>query len=152
MIEVGSFDHFIGSAHRTQLLLHFCETGSRVICDPPVLDTDLDYLVYVRDLDEAGWWFSSHHWKNCFEDWEDKVDKDPGTQADYYTVEIADGARFQAWRRKEVNVIVTDDELLHLRSRAATLLAAQLNLQSKAERIALFRCIKFGETYGGRLA
>ena len=150
LIEKNSIRDFFQWAHREGVLLDAQDTGSRVICDPPVLDTDDDKLLLVKDLEHAGNWFSCNGWDNCFEDWKDKADKDPAEQVDTYTVELADGARFQSWRRGTVNVIVTDDEVLHLRSRAATLLAKELNLTDKKDRIRLFRAVKFAENYGGR--
>lgn len=126
---------------------HICQSGSRVICDPPVLNTDQDYLMLVEDLDAAGIAFQSYRYLNCLDEW---LNTEAGDRQDYYSVELEAGARFQAWRFEDINVIVTDDETLHLRSVAATLLAKQLNLQTKAERIKLFRCIKFGEEYAGR--
>lgn len=150
--EYGSWEDFIAnSGSYPYKVLHHTMSGSRVICDPPVLDTDVDYLVLVEDLDVAGAYFHAYQWHNCLENWLDKGDKDKGAlDSSGYAVELECGARFQAWRQGEINVILTDDETLHLRSVAATLLAKQLNLQTKAERIKLFRCIKFGEEYAGR--
>lgn len=147
----GSLEHFLRESSYSYAVKHCMQSGSRVICDPPVMDTDVDYLVLVDDLDVAGAFFHAYDWHNCLENWLDKEDKDKGAMdASGYAVELECGARFQAWRQGEVNVILTDDETLHMRSVAATLLAKQLNLQSKEERIKLFRCIKFGEAYGGR--
>ena len=151
IIENASLDHFLEWASGLGLLLDCAPTGSRVICCPAVLNTDADFLVLVTELNAAGAFFLCEGWSNCFEAWKEKDNTDPREQQDSYTVELEGGARFQAWRRGEVNVILTDDVALHMRSRAATLLAQQLALNDKDERISLFRCIKFGETYTGRL-
>lgn len=149
--DAESLSAFNAFAKGYGILLDHQLSGSRVICDPPVLDTDEDHLYLVSDLDHAGQWFGAMGWDNCLADWIDKQERDPGSRdATGYAVELESGARFQAWRRGEVNVIITDDETLHLRSVAATLLATRLNLRAKEERIKLFRCIKFGEVYGGR--
>lgn len=142
-VGTSEFDNFS--------VLHVYKTGSSVICNPPVLDTDEDYLVLVDNLEEAGFWFQPHGWTNCFDDWSNKQDSDPGIDVDGYTIELTTGARFQAWRREKENIIVTDDRTLHIQSVAATLLAKELNLTDKAQRIALFRAIKFGEEYTGPL-
>ena len=122
-------------------------TGSSYTCDPPVTTTDRDYLVLVDNLDTAGCDLKDAGWVNCLKDWEERADTDPGTRCDDYSIEIEGGARFQAWRLGELNVIVTDDVALHTRSRAATELCKALNLTEKADRIALFRCVKFGEHF-----
>lgn len=132
-------------------IIDVCPTGSRIICDPPVMNTDEDYLLLVRDLDQAGYYFLAKGWVNCFEKWREKVDTDEFVNPDNYSVEIEGGARFQSWRSGSINVIVTDNVPLHLRSRAATLLARELNLTNKDDRIALFRCIKYNMDYSGRM-
>lgn len=149
---INDFISFCNDHHGQGFVKDIRLSGSSVICDPPVIDTDVDYLILVEDLNQAGAYFSCEEWTNCFEDWNEKTDKDPFLHHDEYTVELESGARFQAWRCSNINVILTDDETLHLRNRAATLLAKELNLLNKSERIKLFRCIKFGEAYGGRYA
>lgn len=128
------------------VVLHVYRSGSSVICDPPVTTTDVDLLILVSDLEETGIAFIK--WENCLEEFvsgSDKIDKSG------YIAEILDGARFSAFRMGKLNVIITDDQALHIRSVAATLLAKELNLQDKQERIALFRAVKFGENYEGPL-
>lgn len=126
--------------------LHIFLSGSSVICDPPVLNTDRDYFMLVDNLDGAGTAFYQRGWRNCFEDWLSKSDTDPAKLSDDgYSVEIEGGSRFQAWRMLDENVIVTDDEALHLRNVGATYVAKALNLQRKEDRISLFRCMKYGE-------
>lgn len=129
------------------------QSGSRVICDPPVIDTDDDHLVLVCDLDSANQLFSDLGWSNCMQNWAGREDTDSGIalDEDQYAAEDKYGARFSAWRQGEINVIVTDDTTLYLRSVGATLVAKELNLCAKPERIALFRAIKYGEHYEGDL-
>lgn len=140
-----SIDDLVISVHRT---------GSSFTCDPPVLDTDDDYLVLIEPgrLEEAGCRLDKYAFTNCFDDWVDKEDTDDATLSESgYSVETAAGARFSAWRRGKVNLIVTDDIPFYLRSVGATLLAKELNLQHKHQRIDLFRCLKFGNVYEGPL-
>lgn len=145
------FESYIHWMHRYERDPHFVMSGSRVICDPPVLDTDIDYLVYVNNLESSGDVLMRHGWTNCFEEWAAKEDTDPGKQVNDYTIEIEDGARFQAWRNGEANVIVTDSKSFYVRSCAATLMAKSLNLRQKSQRIELFRAIKYGNDYNGPL-
>lgn len=120
-------------------------TGSRYTVQPAVLTTDDDWLVLVDSLQVVKEYMDSQPpepwlgwpWDQC-------------THAYNPDVEDAD---FIAWRNETtgVNLIVTDDPTFYLRSVSATLLAAKLNLKTKEERIALFRAIKFGDDYTGRL-
>ena len=117
------------------------QTGSRYTVMPAVLDTDEDWLVLVEDLKatakEMDDDFVLNPWSPCL--------------PQEYNSEAETSWRFRAWRRGEVNLIVTDDRTMYLRSVAATLLAAKLNLKTKEERVELFRAIKFGDKHEGRL-
>ena len=117
-------------------------TGSRYTVRPAVLTTDDDWLVLVEDLAAAEKVANeSANWEPCAGVAGPKtlgIETDYSAEAGYW--------RFSAWRWGSVNLIVTDDKTMYLRSVAATLLAAKLNLQNKEERIALFREIKFGFT------
>lgn len=107
-------------------------TGSKYTVTPPVLTTDDDWLVLVPDLDEAVALLEAHPlWQ-------------PAAAIPY---DIDGGLwRFRAYRGgPNVNLIVTDDKTMYLRSVGATLLAAKLNLQNKGDRVALFREIRFGD-------
>ena len=90
--------------------------GSRVTCDPPVMNTDADYLIecpsaeaavsaVVNDLSSAGyqWEGSSNHYQSCAV------------------------VGFMSWR-------------------IATALCARLNLMKKADRIAVFQAVLYGKT------
>lgn len=117
-------------------------TGSWFTCDPPVLDTDEDWLVLVKDL--IAFQFEAKQ-----DGWEDCLHEDARSQ---YNMEEGCGMYWIAVRKGKVNLIVTNDEAYYLRSVGATLLCKQLNLQDKDERIKLFRSIKFEEPYNGRYA
>ena len=114
------------------------DTGSRVICDPPVMNTDHDILILVDNLCLAMAHYEAHGWTNCLH-----------TGNPY--VEEGNGEMWCAFRKGIENHIITADVPLYLRSVGATLIAKELNLQSKDDRIALFRCLKFGEAYKGEL-
>lgn len=117
-------------------LLSLAFVGSRVTCDPPPTNTDLDVLVYVRDLAlvtdslvRAGFGhdgsdISDHH---DF-DWNSK---------------------FRSYSRGEVNLIITDDEDFHRRFLAASSVAKRLNLLRKEDRVALFQAVLYGNACEG---
>jgi len=111
-------------------------TGSRYTVMPAVLNTDDDWLVLVEDLDDANAKLEAAGWVPCL-----------GT-SDPYELEVQMGLRFRAWRSGAMNLIVSDDRTYYLRSVAATLLCAKLNVRNKDERIALFREIKMGDCCG----
>lgn len=110
-------------------------TGSRYTVTPAVLDTDDDWLVLVPDLDKANEALEAMGLEACL------------GLSDPYEVEKGRW-RFRAWRAGDTNLIVTDDQTMYLRSVAATLLAAKLNVQDKDARIELFRQIRFGVDVG----
>ncbi len=104
------------------------ETGSRYICNPPVMNTDADLILLVEDREaygiEAGRWgfglcgkYESH------------------------------SSNFDAYRVGVVNLIVTDNLVWYFRFAAATELAKQMNILEKSNRIDLFHTILEGEEY-----
>jgi hypothetical protein len=114
------------------IVLH--EVGSRVTCDPPVTDTDDDWLCLTND------------WR------------------EFINVAVRDGfvvggsvpadelerrketTEFTSLRRDsdKVNLIVTDSPEFFKRFMAATSVAKRLNLQVKEDRIALFQAVLYG--------
>lgn len=99
-------------------------TGSRVICDPPPMDTDEDWVVLVGDLD----------------DFEEQL-KDSGwlaTMSDEY------GEGIRTYRKDILNLVVTDAPQVYSRWRLATLVARRLNLLRKEDRIMVFQAILYG--------
>lgn len=99
--------------------LPFFATGSRVVCDPPVMDTDVDIVVY----DEIG--------RLSMRSWAEAT-----TDSDY-------GGGVRTFRQGEVNLIITDDADVFKRWKIATQIAKRLNLKSKPERIALFQGVLY---------
>ena len=100
--------------------------GSNYICTPPVTDTDIDYIIYVDDWNGAINWMTEHGFESCGED------KYGGNQ-------------FHAFRRDELNYIITYDYIFYIRFVAATELAKRLNHKFKSDRVALFKDILYGE-------
>lgn len=120
-------------------------TGSWFTCEPPVLDTDRDYIVLVDGcIQQALADYLDDGWVPC----------DHEGARIVYALEEGYGQYWFAARRYingvNENHIVTNSEVHYLRSLGATLVCKQLNLLDKEERIKLFRCIKFEESYEGR--
>ena len=45
--------------------ISYFHTGSNYICNPPVENTDIDYMYYVNDLDECIAYLKTNGWKVC---------------------------------------------------------------------------------------
>ena len=105
--------------------LPFFRTGSREICSPPPLDTDVDFVI----LDLKG---DTQFDRNGFLQ-TTQEDRDQYGQAD-----------FMAYRRGEVNLIVVSDWSSFKAWKAATASAKQMNLLDKGKRIALFQGVLYG--------
>ena len=106
-------------------------TGSRYICNPPVLNTDKDTVFLVNSVDyeialiEEGF-----------------ITKD--SEIDYDTRGL-----FQSWRKGEDNYIVTMDQKFYEDYVLSTEGARALNLTNKDDRIKLFKAIFEARLYIG---
>lgn len=105
--------------------LEAARTGSRYICDPPVMDTDDDYICLVASLTEIhktlmqdGWDLGGSGYRNSLFSSHKKTVN--GTT---------------------MNLICTDDADYFKRFLHATETAKKLNLTDKEDRIILFRAI-----------
>jgi hypothetical protein len=109
--------------------------GSRITCDPPVLDTDQDFLVlwpqdrYERDdlinrLQGEGWELDGSFSR----------DEDNRSDPDH---------RFVSYSRERVNLITTCSPLFFRRFLAASSVAKRFNLLTKDDRIALFQAVLY---------
>lgn len=103
-------------------------TGSSVICNPPILDTDKDFII---------------------------CSKDPTILIDYlvdndFEISMNEGYEFDpdsgitCLRRLAVNLVITRDYAFYLKFVEATKLAKKLNLLEKTQRIALFQYVLYG--------
>lgn len=110
--------------------------GSRVTCNPVPLDTDEDYLCMAKPLDEMG------------ESYLDSVLTDDGWRlggskpTDETTVKADE--QFWSYTKGEINLIITRSPVFFTRFLAATSVSKRLNLMVKADRIALFRAVLYG--------
>ena len=104
-----------------------CEpVGSRVTCDPPVMNTDRDVLLLVDHLkrfcDAAGYlWFQVAH-----------------------SMAEKGVSCFQSVKKGELNLIATDSDEFFKRFMAATYVAKRLNLLKRCDRVALFQAVLYG--------
>lgn len=95
-------------------------TGSRYICDPPRLGTDIDFLIYCKtDLDQR--LFDAGYVKSEFNN--------------YLGVPSADD--FNAWRKGKVNLIVTRKRAFADTFTAATHWCKKRNLCVKIIRVSV---------------
>ena len=106
-------------------------TGSFFICYPQVVDTDKDFVVKVTDLGAAEPALLSKGYKVSVCDREE------------YDLQAEGG--FQTFRKEDINLIVTEDETFFSKFVDATLLAKELNLLKKEDRITLFQYVLYGK-------
>lgn len=114
------------------LIAHF-PTGSRVICNPPVMDTDEDHVLLVTNLGLAKEQLVRQGYTMTTDEGYQKAPKLMNFMSD-----------FRTFRKGEENLIVVNHSDAYLKWKLATQLATRFNLQNKQDRIDLFKAIKFG--------
>jgi hypothetical protein len=141
-------DHWIDILH----------TGSRVICDPPVMTTDDDWILLVSEnrfemlsdfLEQSGWRqggsIDKESWKNQgkFRSYKKDFGKiSPDLDyGDFGAAAILDDPKHYY---EILNLILITDREFFEKSRNATWLAKKLNLKNKVDRILVFRAIREG--------
>ena len=98
-------------------------TGSSYICNPPVTNTDIDFVIYSQDWDKLHNWCEQNAFKTNFEDYELE--------------------EFRSYKRGVINLIVTNDATFYKRFVKATEVAKKLNLLDKQQRIDLFDFVMY---------
>jgi hypothetical protein len=111
----------------TQHSQKFAATGSRVICDPPPMGTDEDYVCLAHPSTEGVLVTAGFEMSIDPEKYEDLPD-------------------FIPYRCGEFNVIVTEDPQFYALFVEATEEAKRLNLTDKSDRIALFQRVLYDNT------
>lgn len=106
-------------------------TGSRHIVNPPVMDTDEDYVVLVEDVFEADAWLERNGFAR------------PSTEEDYELEESSD--LLFTYRKDSLNLLVVESPNFFNKWSKATYLAKQFNLAKKEDRVALFKYVLYGE-------
>lgn len=123
--------------HLLQRCIEWHEVGSRVTCDPPVMNTDRDILCLVPNRAE----FQILALQSCF----DADGSQPHfDERDDKSLDALQRSPFISLTCHEINLIVTDDPEFARRFMAATRLAKRLNLLAKGDRIALFQAVLYG--------
>ena len=112
-------------------------TGSNYTCNPPVTDTDVDFLVLVEDLGTATARLGHDGWHMCAGK-EGHYENDKDYSLTWYAV-----------RKGKVNLILTEDPSWYNRAVHATTVCKQHNVLEKSDRIVIFRWLRDG---GGNLA
>lgn len=110
----------------------FFPCGSRVTCMPPPTDTDEDWLVLVEDMESFRFAVLAQGFEiggSLFLDAEAPLDAED---------------RFSSYSLGEVNIIATEDPTFFFKFKVATSVAKRLNLLDKADRIALFQAVLYG--------
>lgn len=103
-------------------LLKIYPTGSSYICDPPVTDTDIDFIILVSDLSIATTQLQSEGWE---------------LTSIYYK----DGLPFSSFRLGKLNYIVTEESKYYKAFVKATEAAKLLNVTDKNLRCELFTTV-----------
>lgn len=102
--------------------LPYLLTGSRVICDPPVMNTDIDIVVLdTKNVNFEKFGFSSPNASDEYEDTE-----------------------FDTYRQGDVNLIVVNNAPMFKAWKVATDSAKALNLLNKDDRIKHFQGVLYG--------
>lgn len=102
-----------------ETVVTWTHTGSSYICDPPVLTSDIDYLVLTDN----------------FTAYKDILSEDDWTDYDKYDDR---NSAFILFRKGCHKLIVTESLQWYLKFAAATELAKKMNLLDKDQRIFLF--------------
>lgn len=106
-------------------------TESRIICDPPVLNSDSDWVVLVKDTE-------AFHIQAITEGWIPPTSGDGHSQV----------PGFNSYRRGVDNLIVTSDAEWFEAFDVATYAAKKLNLLNKNDRITLFQAVMYRNKWG----
>jgi hypothetical protein len=110
--------------------------GSRVTCDPPPMDTDEDFLLLVKNVDETVGKLK-----------EIGFDSNMTTEQEreYAALKVTSGGRFRSLRFGDVNYIVTQSAFFFERFLTATHVCKMLNVMEKRHRILVFSAV-FGDS------
>lgn len=107
-------------------VLKIAAVGSRVTCNPPPTNTDIDYLALVMSVNDADSELVPQGYETT-------------TDHDYECME----STFVSYKRGNINILVTDDEQYYKAFMAATHVAKRLNLMNKSDRICLFQAVLY---------
>ncbi len=132
---------FLNKDNSEKVKNHFLrmeQVGSTVTCNPPVTDTDTDFLILIKDSSIV---VSKVHGKLINSGWTHSgvgygiAGEEPG--------EVA--KPIQTYRKGRINYIITWDVNYFDKFMDATHLAKQFNLLQKRDRVALFEYITWNK-------
>ena len=105
-------------------------TGSRYVCNPPVLITDIDFLVYSED------------------DLRDRFEELKFTETTWahYSAE-PDDSDFTLWRKGPINLITTNNKEFADEFNLATHIVKAHNVRNKAARVAVYDILNEVDMY-----
>lgn len=114
----------------------FTPVGSRITCNPPVFNTDEDWLVYVHP-DKWG-------------DFEEQLIQDDWSfdGSDIHdAADVTASSAFSSIKKGNINLIATSNKEFHSKFLTATHVAKKLNLLNKDDRILLFQAVLYANSY-----
>lgn len=115
--------------------LQMSHVGSRYTCNPPPVGTDFDVLILIPDDFSKFESLIGVHVEGGF--------RHDGSDA--YGKPDSGMFEFRSYSRDELNLIVTSSDDFYNKFMAATSIAKRFNLLEKADRVALFRAVLYGE-------
>ncbi len=107
-------------------------TGSSFICNPPVLDTDVDICILVENLADTCDILEADGWKVSSDDPEYQCEG--SGEIDFITARKGGGG-------VSTNLIIYDDQRGYTAFQHATLVAKKLNVVDKLDRVLLFQAV-----------
>ena len=106
------------------------QTGSSVICNPPVTDTDIDFVIYTNEETKLDTFLKCEGFTKSSPEEEDYDMENEG---------------FSCYRKDKLNLIITTSHTWYHKWVLATTVAKNLNLKVKADRVMLFKAILYDE-------
>lgn len=106
------------------------QTGSSVICNPPVTDTDIDFVICATIGTKLHRFLAVNGFKPSNADEEEYDLEEEG---------------FSCYRKDNINLIVTENKQWYDKWVLATKVARKLNLKVKADRVMLFKAFLYDE-------
>lgn len=108
--------------------------GSRYVCDPPVMNTDIDFLVY-SETHINGKLVLGGYKMTSLEEYAHVIDK----------------SKFKCWRRGKVNLIVTHDRPFAEAFQTGTYISRVFNVGAKRTRVVIHGTLR-GEDWAFEFA
>lgn len=106
------------------------QIGSSVICNPPVKNTDIDFIMCAKSETKLNQFLAVNGFKLSNADEEEYDLEEEG---------------FSCYRKDKINLIVTGNYEWCQKWVLATKVAKKLNLLKKEDRITLFKALLYGE-------